>query len=528
MNYFLYCRKSTEDEDRQVLSIESQRNEMERLAATWANARVVGVYEESRSARKPGRPIFDEMLRRIEKGEAEGIIAWHPDRLARNSIDGGRIIYMLDGSRLRDLRFATFTFENNPQGKFMLSIIFGYSKYYVDSLSENILRGMRAKLDRGWLPNMAPTGYLNDRGTGTIVPDPERFPLIRRMWELMLTGAYSPRQILAMATNDWGLRTKKRRRIGGRPLSLSTVYLIFSNPFYAGIIRRATKTYGGKHPPMVTLDEFERVQAMLGRRRIARPKRKVFAFSGMIHCGECGCCITAEEHVKPSGKRFAYYRCTKRGKQPCAQRTYTPEDDIDRQVQAFLATLSPPAGVHEWALAQLGRWEEQEAVKDETGRMSVEKALGEVSKQLDNLTSLRVRDLLSDDEFIRQRQTLEGQRLRLRQDAGAAGTWFEPARLALQFCNRAASWFPEADAQQKRLILSIAGSNCTLRDRQLSIDAKKPFQQVAGTVSFPMWWSTLDAIRTLVRDRDQEFAGVVDGLRELARQVEPQEEAPAA
>src|SRR3546814_20531020 len=101
------------------------------------------------------------MLRRIERGDAEGIIAWHPDRLARNSVDGGRIVYLLDRGALRDLEFATFTFENNPQGKFMHSIIFGYSKYYVASLSENVTRGHRQKDATGWRPPMAPLRYRN-------------------------------------------------------------------------------------------------------------------------------------------------------------------------------------------------------------------------------------------------------------------------------------------------------------------------------------------------------------------------------
>lgn len=529
MRYFLYCRKSSDSEDRQVLSIESQREEMMRLAASWADVTIVETLEESMSARKPGRPIFDAMVKRIEKGEADGIIAWHPDRLARNSIDGGRIIYLLDGGRLKDLRFATFSFENNSQGKFMLSIIFGYSKYYVDSLSENIRRGLRTKLQHGWLPGLAPAGYLNEPELGTIVPDPERFPLLRRMWELMLTGCYSPRQILDMATDQWGFRTKRRKRTGGRPLSLSSLYEIFTNAFYAGTITRHGETYPGKHAPMVTLDEFDRVQAILGRPRLARPQVRTFAFTGLMRCGGCGCAITAEEHVKPSGLRFVYYRCTRR-KVRCTQPPI-PLRELEHQIIAFLESISINDEFQQWVTARLDRSAKEEATLDESSQRSLQAALDAVNRQVENVTKLRVRDLISDEEFTKERETLQNEKRRLvqRLETGDSGdSWFEPARLLVLFSNRGVSWFSEGNVEVKRLILTVAGLNPTLLDRQLNVDARKPFQRWTKATQIPSMSSIVEDVRTLWRARDPEFAEMVATLRRLVSLVEATDAARAA
>jgi len=515
MKYFLYCRKSSEAEDRQVLSIESQKSEMARLAAGWTGDAIVATFEESMSARKPGRPVFEDMLRRIEKGEADGVVAWHPDRLARNSVDGGRIIYLLDNGKLKDLKFATLTFENNPQGKFMLSIIFGYSKYYVDSLSENIRRGIRTKLEKGWLPNMAPTGYLNDREARTIVPDPERFPLMRRMWDLMLTGTYSPRQILEIATDQWGLRTKKRRRTGGKALTLGAIYKIFEAPFYAGVIERHGRTYPGKHEPMVTLEEFGRVQALLGRPRLPRPKVREFAFTGLIRCGSCGCAVTAEEKVKPSGLRFVYYHCTRKRKPGCTEPAISLPK-LEEAILRFLSELTIPEEIHRWTLARL-----EEATKDETsldalGRSSVEAALAGATKQLDNLTVMRVRELISEEEFVKQRQGLERERLRLTGQAAAAPqSWLEPAEMLVSFRFRAISWFQTGEIEIQRLILAVAGSNPTLKGREVNIDAAKPFQRQPDAGDFPQMWSTVEDVRTGIRNNDPQMLTLVSQLRHL-------------
>ncbi|MFH1744907.1 MAG: recombinase family protein [bacterium] len=126
--YFLYIRKSTDEDDRQVLSLEAQETELRELAEK-ENLTIIDTFRESQTAKEPGRAIFNNMLNRIEKGEADGILSWHPDRLARNSVDGGKIIFLIDNEKIKFLKFPTFWFEPTPQGKFMLNIAFGQFRF---------------------------------------------------------------------------------------------------------------------------------------------------------------------------------------------------------------------------------------------------------------------------------------------------------------------------------------------------------------------------------------------------------------
>jgi len=522
MRYFLYCRKSSESEDRQVLSIESQRTEMERLSASWTEVIIVDRYEESFSAKAPGRPIFDEMLRRIEKGEAEGIIAWHPGRLARNSIDGGRIIYLLDKKQLKDLRFATFSFENNSQGKFMLSIIFGYSKYYVDSLSENVQRGYRAKFERGWLPNKPPAGYVNDLESKTVIPDPERFPLIRRIWQFMLTGAYSPRQIYALAKYEWGLRTKKRKRVGGNPLTLSAIYKILINPFYAGILKWEDKTYPGKHEPMVTLDEFDRVQMLLGRPGKARPKTYEFAYTGLIRCADCGFSVTAEEKTNRYGSKYTYYHCSRRRLEYNCKQPYLSLPNLENQILHFLKEITLPEKIHQWTLGKLARLSEEQVKAEKIRKDALQKAQASAGRQLENLTRLRVRDLVTEEEYIKERGELEKERIRLSQNLSAFDreeNRFELFQDLILFNNKAISWFKTGDLKTKRLILSIVGSNFLLKDKKLIIEARKPFRRWPKTLSISDRRDVGEDVRTFLAS--PEAVEVMAGIRQLVRMKAP-------
>ncbi len=181
LTYFIYARKSTDDDQHQLLSIPAQIEEL-RTFAEKDGLNIVDTVIESKTAKVPGRELFNQMLDRIEKGEAQGILAWHPDRLARNAVDAGRVVDLLDRNILDDLKFPTFWFQNTPQGLFMLSIAFGQSKYYVDSLSENTKRGFRQKVRRGEFPGVAPLGYLNDRVNRKIIIDPKISIVVRELF----------------------------------------------------------------------------------------------------------------------------------------------------------------------------------------------------------------------------------------------------------------------------------------------------------------------------------------------------------
>ena len=516
--YFIYCRKSSEAEDKQALSIEAQIKEVTQRYIEQEKLDIVEILQESFSAKRPGRPIFDAMMKRIQRGEADGIIAWHPDRLARNSLDGGKIIYFLDNGKLQDLRFPTYNYENTSQGKFMLAIMFGQSKYYVDSLSENVKRGLRLKLEKGVLPGLPPLGYLNEPRERNIVKDPERFDIVRKLWDLMLSGNYSVSRILEIASNELGFRTRKFRRIGGKKLAKSGLYKIFGNPFYYGLIEREGITYQGVHDPMITEEEFWQVRRLLGRHGRPRPKKHEFAFTGLIRCGECGCSITAEEHYNRYGSHYIYYRCTKK-KRPCSQR-YIETKKLERQVVETLNSISMSPGLVDWAFKYLDKLDGEENKVKANARESLEKALKETEKNLENLTSMRIKDFVTDEEYLAQRNKLlrekESLRLKLQRDPQPQD-WLEPTKECFIFASRAKFWFTEGNLEQKRLIVNSLGSNLFLKDKKLSLELQKPFSIIEEGLKSRSWCGLVDDVRIFFQGLSKEATLIKTNLAKLKR-----------
>ncbi|MDP1845731.1 MAG: recombinase family protein [Candidatus Moranbacteria bacterium] len=327
--FFLYARKSTDVEDKQVRSIEDQITEL-RAFAKLEKLEIIEELIEKQSAKIPGRPIFNTMIARIEQGEANGILSWNPDRLARNSVDGGKIIYLVDCGHLSFLKFPTFWFENTSQGKFMLNIAFGQSKYYIDSLSENTKRGLRQKVRRGEYPSLAPIGYINDSRTKTVVIDRKKSKIIKSAFELYAQNN-SRLEDIANFLAQHSIVSRN-----GKYLTRDRISFILSNPFYVGFFKYAGEIHEGKHQPVVSKKIFDQVQEVLKQRSRPQDRKNSLpkAFGGLLRCS-CGMGITAEIQ-----KGHTYYRCSRKSKTINCTEPYIRQEKLDKQISKLLQKFS--------------------------------------------------------------------------------------------------------------------------------------------------------------------------------------------
>ena len=483
MKYILYARKSSESEERQTLSIEAQLAELREFAER-EQLEIVASFCEAKTAKEPGRIAFGEMLSMIERGDATGILSWHPDRLARNSVDGGRIIYLLDTGALQNLRFPTFWFESTPQGKFMLNIAFGQSKYYVDNLSENVKRGIRQKLRRGEWPALAPIGYTNNLKTKQIEIDMVRAPLVKKAFELYATGGYALRS-LANKLKELGLCSHKENVI-----SVSSVQRLLQNTAYYGMIHRLGELYDGAHEPIITKALFDEVQQVLsGKSRRKKRKRKhEFLFSGLMHCGSCGCAITAEMQ-----KGHAYYRCTK--KKGLCEEKYLREEDMLTQVRTIVEELSLPDAWAEKMLQHLDQ-ENQDTLsirQEETRCLAARKET--LEKKIDALLDLKLNGALETDEYVRKKNALLNEKADIEQEMKqmqrGSDDRLEPIRNLIRASRDAKNLLTAEKLPELPAFLSSVGSNVLLTGKTLQWEAQTGWRRIARRGFCSDWLNTL-------------------------------------
>jgi DNA invertase Pin-like site-specific DNA recombinase/predicted metal-binding protein len=479
IKYFIYCRKSTEAEDCQMVSIDSQIDECQKLAQ---GLEVVGTFRESKSAKKPGRVFFNEMVSRIEKGEANGIIAWEINRLARNAMDGGKIQYLLHEGIIKHIK----TFKGNfypGDNSIVLAVEVGMSTEYSRKLSTDVTRGLRQKAQKGERPGLAPLGYkntsTNQRGFEKIVVDENNFDLVRRMFDYVLTEKAVPMEVLRIANNQWGLRTRK-----GQKISKSNFYRVLTNPFYYGRYeypKDSSNWYNGNQKKMITEEEYDRIQYILGKKGKPRPKSHIFAYTGLLKCGECGASITCEEKWKKQKNgnihHYIYYHCTKKAHPNCTQKSIE-EKVLDKEILNFLSKIEIPAEFHEWAIEELQNMHAIEKKDRNTILQNHQTYYDKCVKKLDTLLEMRMAGEINANLFSEKQTLLEKEKAQAKSMLNnidkRVDDWIKTADNTLKFAEKARIEFAKGNLEKRKQILVALGSNHLLKDKILCIQTEKP------------------------------------------------------
>jgi len=401
---------------------------------------------------------------------------------------------MMDEGKLLEVKTPSKIYKNTPDDKFFLQLEFGIAKKSSDDNSVVVKRGLKTKVQMGWYPSRAPLGWLNtivkEKGTNDIISDPVRFELVRRMWDLMLTGNYTPPQILRIANEEWKFKTRTTKRFVGKPLSRGGIYRIFSNPFYYGWFEYAGQLYKGNHEPMVTEEEFDLVQKLLGREGRPRPKTHRFAFTGLMKC-PCGAMITAEEKVKKQQNgnihHYVYYHCTKQKDKNCIEKSIELKD-LNAQIDTLLKNLTISDKFKDWAIKYLHEIRQNEAKSNETVLENKQKNLLQVTRQLDNLLLKYTSPENEGEKFItsEEYQTLKTRLLKekgsLEADLKAQGQtieqWVELSERTFNFARYARIWFSKGDLDTRRAIFASLSSHLVIKDQNINVELHPYFKVI--------------------------------------------------
>jgi len=452
---------------------------------------VVREFIERQSAKKPGRPIFNEMVDLIEKGEADGIVCWKLDRLARNPVDSGRISWLLQEGVIQHIQVHDRSFYPTDN-VLMTSVEFGMANQFILDLKVNTKRGLQAKAKRGDFPGLAPTGYLNDSRIKLVAIDKKKSKIVKCVFELYAEGNWRLEDAVNFFAEN-GIKTKK-----GKPLHRDQISYLLSNPFYTGLFRYAGELYEGNHEPIISKELFDKVQAVLAKRcRPKNPESEPQTLCGLIRCGSCGMMITAEHKFKHqlngNVHEYVYYRCTRKNKTIKCIEPAIREEALEGQLTEIMKKYTIP---NEWVekLAKMADKDEQGAAYSTGKRVQeLRNEIQTISQKLQRLLDAYLDQDIEQEIYRSEKAELLSRKKSLEEKVGnlqqGAIAWVEPLRNWIKDVQILGKMDEKASLPLKKQTLQkIFGLNPAVGGKGLTLSARK-----ARGVAKKQWASVSEA-----------------------------------
>lgn len=473
---FLYCRKSSEEVNKQVQSIESQRRIMMDIAQR-NGLDIVETIVDEKSARTPNkRPGFAKLLKRVQKGEADVIVTWKTDRLSRNPLESGHICQLLQDGVIQRIITVEKTFTPS-ESQILFSLENAMASEYSRNLSMNVKRGQQTKLEKGVYPACAPIGYRNigaSKGDKNIEPDPDTFPVIKKLWDILRTQRPQLAELYRIMQKDYPVYHRKKPTV----IAFSSFHRIFHNPFYCGIFQWGGKQYLGTHKPMITQTQFDAVQAHLNHKEKSREFILDFDFKGLFECGTCGAKITAERKNKfvksfDEPRVYEYYKCAHHKRHiECNEKQVSKKMIEDKVLEELQKIYLPPE------IIEIGKeYVEQELQKKQQTQSVVEDAfLKKIAQQKQKIFQLEENLCFEADQEIRSmmKDKLEELRIQLqrlqedfKQEKKSPMEKLKRLRAELEVIKNAQEEFLDGGKTSRQKLVKYLGSNWKLQDRNL-------------------------------------------------------------
>ena len=424
IKYFLSIRKSTDDNKHQVLSLPAQKSELDAFAKR-EDLYIYDTIEESESAKAPGRKVFNSMLDRIDRGEANGILCWDIDRLYRNPVDEGRVRWMLQRGVIASIRTPRRDYLPADAG-LLMAVESGRAVEHILSMARNLKRTHVEKLKHGQWPGPVTTGYMFDHSVKNIVHDPATAKIIRGLFEAFSTGR------LGLHSAGLWLAEAGIKSRNGTPFSKSQVQKMLNNRLYMGVMVWKGETHEGKFAPIVSAELFDQVQKALKIKSKPRKVRKGhnFPFCGVFHC-TCGAMISAQ-WAKGHGGLYRYYRCSRKVNRPCSE-PYVQERSVTDQCLEKLRPFAVSAEEAKEIHAAIDAEAENSVSTFKSAVTKADEMLTPLENELRELTRLLAKGIVDEETYCQTKEALVLEKTRLKQERQRLQktheqSWIEPAR----------------------------------------------------------------------------------------------------
>ena len=442
------------------------------------------------SSTKGERPEFGRMIDFVKaQKERIAVVIDTVDRLQRSFKETPVLNDLME----RDCLELHFVKEGNilskganSTQKLMWNMGVVMAQSYTDQLSDNVKRSIKHKINNGEWSGPAPIGYLNmddpDTRRKTVIPDPERAFIIKRLFEEYATGVYSQAELITKAMG-WGLTTRKGNKVSNQTFSQT-----LQNPFYYGCMKVKGQIVPHIYTPLISKHIFDTCQDIRNGRiskKAVSETKEPFLLRGLIKCAISGKAVTCD---LKKGK-YVYLICFDPTNP--SKKMWIKEEVVLDQIKDAFKSIQVPSNILFQIMDHLKNSHESEKDFHHQSIKSLHKESEDIAKKQDRLTDLLLDESITKDVYNNKLSQLINRQHEVNQLLEQHHKGNEQFKIAISslitLASHAYDLFDNSTIDEKRQLLGYTFSNLELDGSTLRFSLRKPFNLFANLASSQEW-----------------------------------------